>query len=139
MPKEAQMLTIYRRHVKGCAHKHEGRKYRRCRCPIWADGSLNGVEIREALDLRDWEKGQQRIREWEAAGRPTVEAEEVTIAQACQAFENDAKARGLREPTLKKYRVLFKQIQAFARAEGLRFIKEMRIGDVAQVPRIVER
>jgi len=95
------MLTIYRRHVKRCEHKHEGRKYRRCRCPIWADGSLNGVEIREALDLRDWEKAQQRIHEWEAAGRPTVETEEVTIEQACQAFENDAKARGLREPTLK--------------------------------------
>jgi integrase len=127
MSKEAEMLTIYRRHVKGCAHKHEGRKYRRCRCPIWADGFLNGVEIRESLNLRDWEKAQQRIREWEAEGRPTVEVEETTIEQACLAFEKDAGARELREPTLKKYRVLFKQLQAFACAEGIRFIKECEL------------
>jgi hypothetical protein len=121
------MLTIYRRHVKGCAHKHEGRKYRRCRCPIWVDGFLNDVEIREALNLRDWEKAQQRVREWEAAGSPTAEADEATIEQACQAFENDANARGLREPTLKKYRVVFKQLQAFAKTEGLRFIKQCEL------------
>ena len=53
------MLTIYRRHVKGCAHQHDGRKYRRCRCPIWVDGFLNGVELRESLGMRDWEKAQQ--------------------------------------------------------------------------------
>jgi hypothetical protein len=128
MPKEAKMLTIYRRHVKGCEHRHEGRKYRRCRCPIWVDGFLHGVEIREALDLRDWEKAQQRIREWEAAGTSTVEAEEPTIEHACRAFENDARARELREPTLKKYRVLFRQLQAFAHVEGLRFIKECELG-----------
>src|SRR5262249_47616070 len=86
------------------------------------------VEIREALNLRDWEKAQLRIREWEAAGSPTAEVEEATIEQACQAFENDALARGLREPTLKKYRVLFRQLQVFAKAEGLRFIKECELG-----------
>jgi site-specific recombinase XerD len=123
--KEAEMLTIYRRHVQNCAHKNEGRKYRRCRCPIWADGFLNGAEVREALKLRDWEKAQQRIREWEAEGKPTVEETcQMSVEQACKTFENDAKARGLRESTLKKYRVLFKQLQAFALTNGLRFIKE---------------
>lgn len=57
------MLTIYRRHLRNCEHRAEGRKYRRCRCPIWADGFLNGAEVRESLDLKDWEKAQQRIRE----------------------------------------------------------------------------
>ncbi len=119
------MLTTYRRHVKGCKHKSEGRKYRRCRCPIWVDGFLNGVEMRESLELRDWEKAQEKIRDWEAEGMPTVEAEDfMTIKPACAAFENDAVARGLQEPTLKKYRVLFKQLQAFAAARGLNFIRQ---------------
>jgi site-specific recombinase XerD len=122
------LLTIYRRHVKGCAHKQEGRKYRRCRCPIWADGFLNGVEIRESLGLRDWERAQQRIYTWEATGAPNIKREDTTIEQASRAFENDAKARGLRESTLKKYRVLFKQIQDFARAEGLHLIKQFDLG-----------
>jgi site-specific recombinase XerD len=118
------MLTIYRRHLKKCKHKQQGRKYRRCRCPIWADGSLNGQEIRESLDLRDWEKATEKIHEWEAEGQQVAPAPETTVEQACNAFECDAKARGLREPTLKKYRVLFKQLQEFARADGIKFIKE---------------
>jgi hypothetical protein len=68
MQKEAGMLTLYRRHVTACEHRHQGRKYRRCRCPIWVDGFLNGVEMRESLELRDWEKAQQKIRDWEAEG-----------------------------------------------------------------------
>lgn len=43
------MLTIYRRHRKNCKQRMEGRDYRRCLCPIWVDGSLNGVEIRKSL------------------------------------------------------------------------------------------
>jgi hypothetical protein len=97
----------YRRHLKGWPHGSEGRKYRRCRCPIWADGFLNGVEIRESLDLRDWEKAQQRIREWEAEGRQVQTEPPMTVDQACDEFLVDAEARKLREATLEKYTLLF--------------------------------
>jgi hypothetical protein len=46
------MLILYRRHKQSCAHRSEGRNYRRCRCPIWVDGSLAGQEIRKALGAR---------------------------------------------------------------------------------------
>ena len=119
------MLTTYRRHVKNCEHRDEGRKYRRCRCPIWVDGWLRGVEIRQSLELRDWEKAQLKIREWEAEGVPSVEADDpVTVAQACDAFIADAAARDLTVSTLKKYRALFRQIQSFAELQGLVFIKQ---------------
>ena len=123
------MLTIYRRHVKGCAHRGEGRKYRRCRCPIWVDGFLNGVEIRSSLDLRDWEKAQQRIRDWEAEGqmppnRTGPDPGAVTIDRACSDFIADAVSRELQDSTLRKYRQLVKQMKAFAAHEGLLFIKQ---------------
>ena len=118
------MLTAYRRHVKNCPHRDEGRKYRRCRCPIWVDGFLNGVEIRESLEHRDWEKAQGQIREWEAEGVIAAAVPPVTIEQACDAFLEDAQARKLREPTLYKYRLLFRQMQGFATEHGLRFLKE---------------
>ena len=77
------MLTIYRRHLKTCDHKSDGRKYRRCRCPIWVDGFLGDVEIRKSLELRDWEKAQATIREWEAEGTLTEPgATLITLAQA---------------------------------------------------------
>ena len=61
-------LTIYRRHRQSCDYKAEGRKYRRCRCPIWADGTLDGREIRKSTGLASWEKAQALVREWEAEG-----------------------------------------------------------------------
>ena len=45
------MLTAYRRHLKNCRRRDEGRSYRNCRCPIWVDGILGGAEIRESLKV----------------------------------------------------------------------------------------
>jgi len=121
------MLTIYRRHRKDCAHRSEGRKYRRCRCPIWVDGFLAGIEIRKSLDTKDWEKAQDEIRKWEAEGKEVTEknARHVSIEHATAEFETDATARGLRERTIYKYKVLFRQLEGFADAKRLRFLKEL--------------
>ncbi|HXJ93078.1 MAG TPA: site-specific integrase [Terriglobia bacterium] len=122
------MLTAYRRHIKRCPHRSEGRKYRRCRCPIWADGFFGRDEIRKSLDTQDWEKAQGIIRKWEAEGEQTKDPEPVTIAQATQDFLRDAEARGLRPPTLYKYRLLFRQMESFAQGEGFRFLREFDLG-----------
>lgn len=118
------MLSAYRRHVKSCPHRAEGRKYRRCRCPIWVDGFLNGEEIRESLRLKDWEKAQLRIRDWEATGEVTADDQPITLAASCESFIEDARARKLREPTIYKYQLLFRQMREFATTQGLRFLKE---------------
>lgn len=121
------MLTTYRRHRKSCKHRSEGRKYRRCHCPIYVDGFLGDREIRESTRLRDWEKAQALVREWEAEGQPTPESrvEPTTISEACEAFLQDAVARNLREKTVYKYRLLFRQLESFAQANGFRFLKEL--------------
>jgi len=118
------MLTTYRRHIKTCAHRTEGRKYRRCHCPIWADGFIGREEIRKTLDTRNWEEAQDIIRQWEAEGSRPTEPEAVTIAHAWEEFLADAQARNLREPTLYKYELLSRQMAHFAQDCGLRFIKE---------------
>ena len=120
------MLTTYRRHLKNCQHRTQGRKYRRCSCPIWVDGTLHGNEIRKSLELRDWEQAQRTIRAWEAAGMPKAEETgPLTIDQACERFLADAESRGLRQSTVKKYRVLFRQLHAFAAGKGFLFLKQL--------------
>ena len=120
------MLTIYRRHRKNCAHRNKGRKYRRCKCPIWADGFLGQREIRQSLKLRDWNKAQDQIREWEAEGKATNQAdsEPMTIQKAWDQFLGDCEVRNLREPTLRKYRHLKRKMEEFGQQHGLRFISE---------------
>jgi site-specific recombinase XerD len=118
------MLTIYRRHLKRCQHRNEGRKYRRCRCPIWVDGFLGQGEIRQSLKLRDWNKAQDKVREWEADGKAVsqVESEPMTIQKAWDQFVSDCEARNLREPTLRKYLHLKRKMEEFGQQHGLRFI-----------------
>jgi hypothetical protein len=116
------MLTIYRRHRKNCKQKAEGREYRRCLCPIWVDGSLNGVEMRKSLRLRDWQRAQDLVRQWEADGKLIEKPTPLTLKEGCDKFIADAEARNLREPTLYKYRLLFRQLQDFASANRLPFI-----------------
>lgn len=123
------MLTIYRRHLKSCPHRSQGRKYRRCRCPIYVDGLLGDREIRESLKRRNWEKAQDIVREWEARGQQTEDTppEPITVAGAWRQFRSDCEARGLREPTLKKYEQLSRPMERFAEQRGLRYLREFDI------------
>jgi integrase/recombinase XerD len=118
------MLTFYRRHKKNCEHRREGRKYRRCRCPIWVDGFLAGVELRESLKTRNWQRAQNIVTEWEAEERRTTCSEPTTLAAAWQEFIADIEARKLHESTVRKYKLLRRQMEEFAQTRGLRFLAE---------------
>jgi len=116
------MLTIYRRHLKTCAHRSEGRKYRRCHCPIWVDGTVGNGEIRQSLKTRDWQHAQDAVREWEAMNQIKQlpqEQEVMTVTGAWSRFIADAKAKGLHEPTIRKYEHLDKQIKHYAEGGGM--------------------
>lgn len=120
------MLTIYRRHKKQCDHRSEGRKYRRCRCPIWVDGFIVGREIRKSLNVTDWQKAQDVVREMEATeSEPKPPQEPLSIHDAGERFLVDAKAQKLSEATTSKYRLLFKQFEGFAQKRGLRYLTEL--------------
>lgn len=113
------MLQLWRRHVKKCPHT--SRESLKCKCPIWVDWRVDGKRIRKPIGLRDWQLAQQRAREWEADGI-AVGGAPTTIKGACDKFIEDAKARGLRETTIYKYRLLFTQMEEFAKSNGLVFI-----------------
>jgi hypothetical protein len=88
------MLTLFRRHLKGCPHN--SRSYRRCKCPIHVDGSLGGQKIRKSLDLTNWEAAQNQVREWEVKGEIRVnrlgEGELPTVGRALDLFMEDSRA-----------------------------------------------
>ena len=126
------MLTIYRRHKKSCGHRDEGRNYRRCRCPIWVDGTLRGKEIRESLRELDWEKAQRSVRDRELASEPAAEDIAISIASAAAKYIADAEARQLSGETVKKYKRLFKKLETFTAARGAKFIDELDLDLMAE-------
>jgi integrase/recombinase XerD len=128
------MLTIYRRHTKDCQHKAEGRAYRRCKCPVWADGFLGRTEVRKSLGTSDWNKALEIINHWqtEKAVLPETDNGPITIIWATSEFEADAIARGLQERTVYKYKILFRQLKAFAGARGVAYLKQLDAPTVRQ-------
>jgi integrase/recombinase XerD len=123
------MLTIYRRHRKECEHRNKGRKYRRCRCPIWVDGFLAGQEIRKSLDAADWQKAQDKVRQWEAEGSAAVviatDDGPITIEHAKADFLADAEARKLKHSSVYRYAMLFRQLEHFTKSEGIQYLKDL--------------
>ena len=112
------MLVAYRRHKPTCPHFGEGRhQFHHCKCMIYCNGTLNGMEIRKSVKTRDWTKAQGIVREWEAEERVTEPR--VSTSTAWNQFIADLEARNLSNETVRKYRLLRKQMEAFGTAKGL--------------------
>jgi integrase/recombinase XerD len=124
------MLTLWRRHnPKHC--KLEGRDQRKCRCPIWISGvDDTGNKIKETTKLRDWTKAEALARHWDNTGAKPVEAARVSIEDWKKAFLADAESpagKNLNPETIRKYKQLFKQLDAFAEREGYRFVNQLNL------------
>lgn len=120
------MLNLWRRHLKACPHRIKGRKYLRCQCPIWMDWRTDGPRIRRPVGTGNWQVAQRKAREWEAQGFADG-GKTTSIQEATDKFIEDAKARNLRDATLYKYDLLFRQLRAFADQHGLVFISEFNL------------
>jgi hypothetical protein len=97
------------------------------------DGRLNGVEIHQSLRTRDWQKAQEIVREWEAAGEQNpetpalevVKPQLVTVEQAWNDYIADLEACNLQKSTLRKHRLLRRQMQEFTSARAVPFVKDI--------------
>jgi integrase/recombinase XerD len=131
------MLRLWRRHGTRCGARGTCRcrdtrsECHCCRCPIWVDGMLCDVRTRQSLETGDWVKAHRKRWEMESSrekrGSLPAEPEPISIAAACEDFLLESEARGLRDSTRYKYRLLFGQMQNFARDNGLRFFCEFDI------------
>ena len=123
------MLTLYRRHLKGCS-KASDRFYKRCTCPMWVEGTTNETYVRRSLKTGSWERAQALARVIEEADDPTStperKAEPVSVAQAVTEYLADAKARELSEATIYKLDIFFrKQFLTWCKAEGYKLLREI--------------
>jgi site-specific recombinase XerD len=119
------MLTIYRRHRKGCKFADD-RISKKCHCPLWATNTLEGAAYRRSLKTRNWERADQIVRNVESGSKPKLVAP--TITEAVAQFTQDAEhGRKLSPATLKKYRVVLGQLEEFAAAKTVLRIDEVTV------------
>jgi integrase/recombinase XerD len=114
-------VIIWRRHVAPCESTDNTDS--RCGCPIYQEYRVGEKRFRRSLKTRNWQKALSEARQKELEGFKQ-KTQSPTIEQACDKYIEDAKARELREPTLYKFRLLFRQLQGFGNDKGLVFISD---------------
>lgn len=120
------MLKPYRRHVKECAFAGKPKApSNKCKCPVWCNGTLphEAGRIRCSLNTGDWQAACKRISEMEVAGEIPKDMR-VLVTAAIKSFMEDCTARGLKVTTLKKYDVLFFQLEEFAKQVRVSYVHE---------------
>lgn len=121
------MLTIFRRHRMGCPHK--SRRYRRCQCAIWIEGSIGDERVtRRSLNLTSWEAAEDYVRESNRAGKlGGTTFRYVPISEAVELYLSDVRAR-VRASTVRLHRVLLQdQLLAWCESQGFRYLKQLDV------------
>ncbi len=124
------VLTLYRRHLKGCPHAQE-RFYKRCKaCPVWVQGILKGRSLRKSLHTASWERAEDELRAMDAPEPAAVQAEtDRDILEAYGAFYKECERR-IAPATLRKYRYLEEQLKTFCRRSGIETLKAFTVQHV---------
>ena len=126
------MLFVYSRHTPDCAHKDE-LKYRRCRCPKWIDGYVDGKRVRQSAKTRSWEQAERKARLLEDASDPAKppQPKVTTIADAVDVFMADERGRDLSKETTKQSKTLFeKQLLPWAKHRGLNRLRDLTVAEL---------
>lgn len=127
------VLRLYRRHRQTCPQTSE--RYRRCACPIYVEGTVGGESIRKSLDLTSWTAATNVIAKWNTAGKiGQVRSEVPTIAEAIDGFLKDARARGLKDSTVRSYaNTLRNRLLANCSRKGLRELRDLTVSQLRDI------
>lgn len=108
------VLTRFRRHTKECPHRHKGRDYDKCDCPIHCQGKVGEIPVRESLKTRDWTLARRLIMELERS---------VSTGQIAKPFPAAVAAFlesiSVAEETMIKYSRWAGYLMAFAEENGI--------------------
>jgi integrase/recombinase XerD len=131
------MHTFRRHNPEQC--KFTSRDDRRCKCPIWVTGrDRDGIFVKKPLHkflnqptfVRDWTKAQEDLRLYELGEKDKNNA--VTISDWRDKFLNDCESRNLSNETIRKYKLLFSQLEEYARVKGIAVADRIRLDDLTE-------
>ena len=112
------MLAIYRRHREKCSHADD-RVSRKCRCSLWLTGTLFGNPYRKSAQTRNWDAAEKFKRKVEEGSGPKNELRPVTLKDASETFLTDLEAQNRVPDTIRKYRLLFRQLSQLGASRPL--------------------
>jgi site-specific recombinase XerD len=144
-------LNLYRRHRRECqgGHPEESRSgdfeerkkgWKRCACPIFASGTLEGKFRRQTTGEWEWVPAKAVVASWEAAKSwsaksPTIRVDTdpktVSVEYALSTFMAEL-AEHAAPGTQKQYRLMLKSLAAYSAERGFVNIDQWETLDVRQ-------
>ena len=114
------MLSIYRRHRKNCPHGRKGRKFYKCSCPVWTEGTLHGKRYGRSLKTTDWQKARRKADRLESPDS-TIEK---PINEAVEAWFTHLQ---IADSTRTKYRNVLRALERFCDQSGYSKVGDLTI------------
>jgi integrase/recombinase XerD len=116
------MLTLYRRH-NAAKCKHRSRTEKRCTCPIWVVGWLDGKKVpRKALKSRIWSEAEREVEKWhrDPEKQQKQERESLPVETAIAKYLANCKTeRNAADPTLVSYTKTLSHLSRFLKSAGV--------------------
>lgn len=109
------MLSLYRRHLKKCPQRPKGRAWKKCHCPVWADGILDGKDFRASMKTANWEIAAERLLELEAG----KSEQKVSVHTATTLYLKHIEAHNLTKDVRWRYKQLIDELRRFALVKGI--------------------
>src|ERR1700722_13689434 len=124
------MLILYRRHLQATAKKSacrhaDDRFYRKCRCPMWAEGTTPNGYLRRSLKTASWEDAEkirgmlEKGEEAKSAPKAVFDAVEAYLLE--KSIENRAEGNG-RVATQR-----LGQFRDWCAVEGYKYLNEVNV------------
>jgi integrase/recombinase XerD len=123
---------LYKRHKQACPHKDD-KTYRRCRCSVWMEYNVNGVQTRKSTKTSSWDTAEDKARALEKTyldaelGRGPAPAEAKTVEQAIALFTDSKRGEDLAANTMYKHTRTLNRLQGFCDTEGIYFAKDITL------------
>lgn len=137
------MLALYRRHLKTgfgpkkldpCPHSGDRFIRKRDRCPVYVEGvDPQGRYYRKSLHTTSWDIGERILRGMlipppasiPAPVPETPKPEAVALAAAMESFIAKLQGENREADTIRKYRLLFREVKEFADACSFRSVADL--------------
>jgi integrase/recombinase XerD len=119
-------LKIYRRHHPACPKKDMDRAFNDvCKCPLWVDGVLDGKELRASLKTKTLRLAKIKLHAMENPESAPDVPSSVALAYAWDSLIADLESNGLTASTVRKYKLLKRQMLAYAEPRGLTLLSSL--------------
>jgi integrase/recombinase XerD len=131
-------MHTFRRH-NAAVCKFTSRDDRRCKCPIWVTGrDRQGLFVKKPLHkflqqptfVRDWTKAQEDLRRYELGELEPRTV--VTVAVWREKFIADCESRNLTSATIRKFKIIFVQLEQYTSTKGITAISQLKLDDLSE-------